>query len=492
MSRRAVVVGAGLAGLSAAMHLTAAGREVTVLERDQHVGGLAQRCVATGRSGAAYRLDTGPTVLTMPAILAEPFAALGERLERWLRLRPLDPAYRAHFADGTSLDLTADQDAMAARIARLAGADAARGYRRYVDWVSRLYDAEYDTFIDAQLGSPAALLTPSLARVVALRGFSRLQRQVARHFGDSRLQRAFGFQALYVGLAPRDALAIYAVISYMDLVAGVSYPEGGMAAVPEAMAAAAGAHGVRVHPGTEVTRVRRDTGRVTGVVARQGDSTVEWPCDELVVTLDAPAAMRLLGRRDRRVERRRHSPSCVVLAAGLTGAWRTAPDAHHSMHFGREWDPVFEDLAEGRPMRDPSWLLSLPSASSTGLAPLGGHVAHVLFPTPHLDTGIDWPGLRAGYCDHVIRTVERRYPGFASALDVQVWRTPDEWAGRGLAGGTPFSAAHTFAQTGPFRTGNLIEPGVVLAGASTTPGVGVPMVLLSGKLAARRLVGGDR
>ncbi|HRW19705.1 MAG TPA: phytoene desaturase family protein [Dermatophilaceae bacterium] len=480
---RAVVVGAGLAGLSAALHLAGAGRQVTVLERADAVGGLAARCEVTGASGAAYRLDCGPTVLTMPEILDDCFAAVGERRADRLALTRLDPAYRAHFADGTSLDLTSDPTTMARRIGELAGPAEADGYRRWVDWVTRLHDAEFEPFIAAQMGSPAAMLTPALAKVVALGGFSSLAARIERFFSDPRLQRCFSFQALYAGLAPQQARAIYAVIGYLDLVAGVWYPQGGMAAVPEAMAAAARASGVEIVTGVEVTGVRRAAGRVTGVVAAQGD----WPCDELVVTLDAPAALRLLGRHSRRVATRRHSPSCVVLAAGLTPQWRTAPQVHHSMHFGTAWHEVFDDLLGGRLMRDPSWLLSMPSATDPGAAPDGGHAAYLLFPTPNLDTMPSWERDRAAYAEHVVRTVERRYPGFADALDASRWLTPTEWAAQGLAAGTPFAAAHTVAQTGPFRTSNQVEPGVVLAGASTTPGVGVPMVLLSGRLAAQRL-----
>ncbi len=485
---RSVVVGAGLAGLAAAMHLAAAGREVTVLEREDRVGGLAAAAPVRGADGAAYRLDTGPTVLTMPALLARPFEDLGEDLADWVTLHRLDPAYRMHFADGSSFDVSADPPVMAERIAAFAGPRDAQGYLRWVDWVSRLYAAQFPTFIDADVDSVLRLVNPHLARVAALRGFGRLGRAVARFVADDRLRRVLSFQALYAGVSPARALALYAVIGYMDLVEGVSYPEGGMSAVPEAMAAAARAHGVQIVTDTAATGVTWRGGRAVEVHAGERS----WPCEELVVTLDAPAAYRLLGRDPAAVDSRRHSPSCVVLAAGLTARWRTAPTVHHSMHFGRAWDEVFDDLESGRVMRDPSWLLSVPSATSGGLAPDGGHVAYLLFPTPNLAKGPDavsWQRERGPYLEHILATVAAAgYPDFADALDESTLLTPADWAERGLAAGTPFAAAHTFGQTGPWRTPQRVAANVVLAGASTTPGVGVPMVLVSGRLAARRLL----
>ena len=189
---------------------------------------------------------------------------------------------------------------------------------------------------------------------------------------------------------------------------------------------------------------------------------------------------------------RRYSPSCVVLAAGVKAQW--SPAAHHTMHFGRAWSQVFDDLETGRLMRDPSFLVSLPTVTDPALAPAGSSAAYVLFPTPNLDHAhpLDWARLRGPYREHMLNTLESAgYRGFGGAIDAELLITPADWAGRGLGAGTPFSAAHTFAQTGPFRSPNTLGGNVVFAGSSTTPGVGVPMVLISGRLAAERLVGPD-
>ncbi|MGX1799823.1 FAD-dependent oxidoreductase, partial [Streptomyces albidoflavus] len=187
-----VVVGAGLAGLSAALHLLGAGRRVTLVERDTLPGGRAGRTDLGG-----YLVDTGPTVLTMPHLVEEAFAAVGARLADHLHLTELHPAYRAHFADGSRLDVHTRPEPMEEEIRRFASAREAAGYRRLRTWLERLYALQMRRFIDANFDSPLALLTPDLARLAALGGFGRMDAQVGRFIRDERLRRVFTFQALY-------------------------------------------------------------------------------------------------------------------------------------------------------------------------------------------------------------------------------------------------------------------------------------------------------
>src|SRR3954468_147859 len=253
-----VVVGAGLAGLSAAMRLAGAGRRVTLLEREAVPRGRAGLggAVPGGRAGlvelaapdgaGSYRFDNGPTVLTMPDLIADCFDALGEDLADWLALMPVTPLYRSFHPDGSRIDVHADPEAMAAELRSTCGPQEAAGFERYVDFVSRLYQYEMRDFIDRNIDSPFDLLTPNLARLAAIGGFRRLAPKVAQYLRDERTQKLFSFQAMYAGLSPYEALAIYAVIAYMDSVAGVFFPRGGMHAVPLAMAGAAEKHGVEI------------------------------------------------------------------------------------------------------------------------------------------------------------------------------------------------------------------------------------------------------
>jgi phytoene desaturase len=240
---------------------------------------------------------------------------------------------------------------------------------------------------------------------------------------------------------------------------------------------------------TSVAWLERIGSRVTAVRTTHGERI---KCDAVVLTPDLPVAYRLLGKAPRRVRPVRWSPSAVVLHAGTTRTWPAL--AHHTIFFGAAWDRTFTELTStGRLMSDPSLLVTQPTVGDSSLAPDGRHLNFVLAPAPNLETGpIDWARVGPAYRTELLRTLEARgLDGFEASIETSRLVTPQDWADMGMAAGTPFSAAHTFAQTGPFRPRNLVNgiENVVLAGCGTTPGVGVPPVLISGKLAAQRVAG---
>jgi phytoene desaturase len=479
-----VVVGAGLAGLSAALRLAGAGRKVTVLERESVPGG---RNGLLNKDG--YAFDTGPSVLTMPSLINDAFNCVGEDMKDWLELTPLTPLYRAFYADGSQLDVHANTGEMEAEIAKHISSDEAAGYRRYVDFVTKLYKYEMNDFIDRNIDSPLNLLTPNLARLIALGGFRKLSPKVNQFMKDPRLQKVYSFQAMYAGVSPQQALAIYAVIAYMDSVNGVFFPKGGMHAVPRALAAAAQKHGVVFKYNTTVTNVEVSNGRAKAVITESGE---RYECDAVILNPDLPVAYReLLGKSPVSIKRLKYSPSCVTLLIGSSKKYDFT--AHHNIHFGHSWDGVFDELIKKKQlMSDPSILVTIPTHDDPNLAPPGKHSYYVLFPTPNLDSNIDWTKQAGPYRDQMIKTIEERgYSGFGDAIETEVMTTPLDWKNQGMEMGAPFASAHTFFQTGPFRPRNMAQgiDNVVFAGSGTQPGVGVPMVLISGRLAAERIVG---
>ncbi|MFI2229076.1 phytoene desaturase family protein [Nocardia testacea] len=477
-----VVIGAGLAGLSAAIHLAGRGVTVTVVERAAVPGGRAARADI-----GDYRLDLGPTVLTMPDLIDEVFAAVGANTDDHLRLVPIDPAYRAHFADGRALDLHTGPEPMAEAITAFAGAREADGYLRLRHWLTRLYRTAFDHFIAANVDSPLSLLTPAAARLVLAGGLRRWDRAVADHLRDPDVRKLFTFQSLYAGVSPQRALAAYAVIAYMDTIGGVFFPLGGMRALPDALAAAALAAGVRFHYGTTAISTRRSGSRVQAVTTADGR---DIECDAVVVTTELHHAYRLLGHRSRRPRRPVAAPSAVVVHLGSDPAPHLA---HHSLLFGRAWRQTFDDiLGRGRLMRDPSLLVTRPTATDTLLAPPGRDLLSILAPAPNLSRApLDWDRLGPAYAEELVDTVSRRLPTPLTGVEILHVLTPADWAHQGMLAGSPFALAHTLSQTGPLRPANMIRglDNVVLAGGSTVPGVGVPPVLISGRLAADRVTG---
>ena len=477
-------MGAGLGGLSAALRLAGAGRKVTVIERELVPGGRNGLLVRDG-----YSFDTGPTVLTMPSLIQDALSCVSEDLKDWLELIPVDPLYRAFYHDGTHLDVHADTSRMQEEIATKIGSAEAAGYGKYVDFVTKLYKYEMNDFIDRNIDSPLNLLTPNLAKLVALGGFRKLAPKVNDYLKDPRTQKVYSFQAMYAGVSPQQALAIYAVIAYMDSVNGVFFPKGGMHAVPRALAGAAAKHGVIFKYGTSVTTIEKSNGRATAIITDSGERI---ECDALILNPDLPVAYReLLGETPRKVAHLKYSPSCVTLLVGTKKKYDHL--AHHNIHFGESWDGVFDELINKQTlMSDPSLLVTVPTYDDPTLAPKDRSSYYILFPTPNLDANIDWKREAPRYRDEMLRVMESRgYTGFTESIEVEEMTTPLDWQARGMERGAPFASAHTFFQTGPFRPHNMAKgfENVVFAGSGTQPGVGVPMVLISGRLAAERVVG---
>lgn len=508
-----VVVGAGLAGLAAALHLTGAGKKVTVLERDDTVGGRVGIYPVSDDDGTPlYDIDNGASVLTMPNLIEDALAAVGETFESTsprIELASLSPSYHTRYADGSHIDVYADADTMASEVTRACGPDEAAGYRRLRAWLESIFDAEFDRFIDSNFDSPLDLVsTPHALRdtvsLAALGGFGRLGPRVESFLKDERLRRVFTFQALYAGMAPAKALAVYGAIAHMDTSLGVYFPVGGMATIAAAMSDAITRNGGTVLTGAEVSKIDVKGRRARSVRSTDGR---EFECDALVLTPDLPVVDSLLddggvGRAGRRRGYSAVSPSAVVfhgtVPVSITRTWPST--SHHTIDFGAEWAATFARITarrgRGSLMSDPSLLITRPAVTDPGLrVERDGRICEpvsVLAPCPNLRSApFDWERLRDPYVRELQHELEKRGYHDMSSMRIDHIDTPRTWSDKGLIHGSPFSSSHVFRQTGPFRRKNLV-PGVdnvVLAGACTTPGVGVPTVLVSGRLAAERILG---
>lgn len=485
---RVVVVGAGLGGLSAACHLVGRGHEVLVVEREDVPGGRAGRWEPAG-----YQIDTGPSVLTMRGVLADTFAAAGADMDDHLRLAPLDPMYRATFAGGGTLMVRAGREAMTEEVRRECGSADAAGFARLCDWLERLYRVEQPGFIDRNFDSPLDLVRPlrPALELVRLGAFGRVAPTIDRFVTDDRLRKLFSFQSLYAGLSPFEALAVYCIITYMDTVEGVWWPEGGIHAVPRGLAAAVEKGGGEVRLGAPVERILRrrgSSGPVCGVRLASGERI---DADVVVANPDLPLVYRQLlpdTPMPRVARRGEYSPSCTLWLAAVRGELPEAA-AHHNIHFGGDWRGSFDALLHrGTRQPDPSILVCAPTATEAALAPPGGQVLYALEPTPNLDGRIEWGRERQGMRDSLVaRLGALGYP--VDDVVAERFVDPEDWERQGMERGTPFALSHRFLQTGPFRPGNVDRrvPGLVLVGSGTQPGVGVPMVLASGRLAAERV-----
>ncbi|MDQ2958701.1 MAG: phytoene desaturase family protein, partial [Actinomycetota bacterium] len=452
-SERIVIVGAGLGGLSAALRLAGAGRDVRILEANAEPGGLMGRWQSAG-----YTFDTGPTVLTMPELIDDALACVGESRSDWLQLDRLDPSYQAHYADGSTLRSYSDPARMADEVGQQCGAAEARGYLELVDYLRRLYLSEFDTFMDRNLDSVTDLIRPPAATLLRLGGLRSLDKVIGGFLADDRTRRLFTFQSMYAGVSPSQARALYGVISYLDSVAGVWFPRGGMHQVARALAGAASRHGVRIDYGSRVSRVLVSGGRARAVITEAGERI---PADVVILNGDLATAYRDLLPASvhpawlNRLSRPRYSPSALVWLVGSRGG--LPQPAHHSISFGAAWSRTFDEIiTEGRLMSDPSLLLSCPSVTDPSLAPAGGHSYYLLAPCPNTRTGrIDWATIGPRYVDELAGVLDRRgfdlHGAFSDGIETSRISTPADWAAAGSTAGSPFALAHTLGQTGPLR-----------------------------------------
>ncbi len=491
MAGPTAVIGAGLAGLATAIHLAAAGRDVIVLEAGSVPGG----CCGTATVGG-YRFDTGPSVLTMPEVLAETMGAAGADLDSWLPLAELDPYYRLAFPDGSQLDVRGGAERMAAEVRRLCGAAEAGRYLRFRRQLELLQAAEWGPFVTRDFGRLRAAAQPrALARLARLGALRRMDALARRYLTDERLIQAHTFQALYVGLDPARAPGVYAVIAYMDTIGGVYIPrQGGMHAVPRALADIAVKAGAQLCYGARAERVLASGTGVTGVALAGGELV---RADSVVVACDLPAAQRDLlppGAVGWRLRRPRFAPSALVMHFGLD---RPRPgQAHHTLHLGRDWAGTFGALTrrgDVQPGPDPSLLVTAPSHDPDA-APAGHATLSVLEPTANLRGGHDWATMTPRLRARLLARLERLGYGDLAAAPAELLVDPPGWAARGHTAGTPFGLDHRLTQTAWLRPGHRSArvPGLYFAGAGTTPGIGVPMVLVSGRLAAEAVLAGAR
>jgi phytoene desaturase len=400
--------------------------------------------------------------------------------------------YRACYEDGSELHVWHERERMVDEIRSLAGPADAAGFDRFCAWLDELYAVEMPAFIDRNIDSVTDLMRPlaPALRLVRLGGFGKLNRKVGSFFTDERIRRIFTFQSMYAGLAPYEALALYAVITYMDCVRGVFAPKGGMHECAAGLARAVGEAGATFRYDADVSRILLAAGThgaVRGIELVDGERII---ADAVVCNADLPVAYRTLlpGIDAPRVARRgRYSPSCLLWVAGVRGL-PSPRTRHHNIHFGGEWDSAFKALIhDGERMPDPSILVTMHSADDASLAPEGCSTMYALEPMPNLDGRIDWTSRGAELADDLRARVARL--GYPVDVEVEAVIDPQDWERAGMERGTPFALAHTFRQTGPFRPSNVDKraPGLVFTGSSTLPGVGVPMVLISGKLAAQRV-----
>lgn len=508
--RRVAIIGGGIAGLATAALLASRGHSVDLLDKNDDLGG---RVGSFERDG--FRFDTGASWYLMPEVFDHFFGLLGTSADEQLDLTVLDPSYRVFFEGSAEpLDLRPDAAYNRALFESVEPGSGA-AFDAYLRSAAETYDIALRRFLYSNFDSSATFLNSDVLRRSGKlsRLLTRsLSSHVAGQFSDNRLRQVLGYPAVFLGSSPDRAPSMYHLMSHLDLGDRVLYPQGGFSRLIEVIAQLARAHGARLHTGALATRILTDEGAgagrpaVTGVeyVARGERHTV--PADIVVGAADlhhletALLPQELQTHPEPVWRRRSPGPGAVLVMLGVRGRLDQLP--HHSLFFTSDWGSNFGAIfGPDRRIPDPASIyVCKPSQSDPTVAPDGCENLFILVPVPAdeeighggddgqgstaveraADAAIDQVAEWASIPDLRDRILVRHTVGPADfARDYNAWR------------GGALGLEHTLAQSAFLRPGNTSSKvdGLLYAGASTVPGVGLPMCLISAELVLKRLTG---
>lgn len=485
----AIVIGAGLGGLAAAMRLGAKGYRVTVLDRLDMPGGRAS---AIHRGG--FRFDLGPTIVTVPRLFRDLWAACGRDFDAEVDLRPLDPFYEIRFPDGSAFSARARAGDMRDEVARLAPADLP-GYDRFLAESETRYRFGFEDMGRRPMHRVSDLLRvlPTFARMRADRS---VHAHVARRVRDPRLRMALSFHPLFIGGDPFRVTSIYILVSHLERAFGVHYAMGGVGAIARAMARVVEDQGGEIRLGAEVAEITTRAGAATGVALGDGGHV---PAAVVVSNADPAHTYGTLlraGRKRRwtagRLGRARWSMGLFVWYFGTRGTRALWPGVgHHTILSGPRYEGLVRDVFQGRLAEDMSLYLHRPCVTDPTAAPPDGDAFYALAPVPHLGFagGPDWAALAEPFRRRVAAILENGpLPGLAPRVAESLVFTPNDFRDRYHSPhGCGFSIEPRILQSAWFRPHNISEEvrGLYLAGAGTHPGAGLPGVVASAEVIGR-------
>lgn len=495
MKQKLVIIGSGLGGLAAACVGAARGYDVSLYDKNPWLGGKAAVLEQDG-----FRFDMGPTILTVPSVLKRIFAEANRNMADYLDLRRLDPQWRCFFDDQTVLDLEENIPAMTERLKTYAGAESAAGYEKFQTLAKRLHSISEKFFfwrsvagLQDTIDIKANFNPGTLSDVMALRMGSSVAATIRSHVPDARVAQMLDHFTQYVGSSPYNSPAVLCSIAHMQTDEGIWYPMGGTRAVPEALMKLAQELGAKLYPNTDIAKINTSNGTVTGVTTAAGDVIA---ADYVISNMDSVRTYHELldtpvQERFDRDWQREAACSGVVLYLGLNKAYDHL--LHHNFVFSKDPHEEFDWIYnKGEPAPDPTAYLAATTRTETATAPAGGEALYVLVHTPYLRPHHDWSKMLPDYRRVIIDKLKRTagMPDLEQRITFEQVLTPQDIHDRyKVLNGAIYGLASHGKYLGAFKPGNRSPyvKGLYLAGGAAHPGPGMPMVMMSGWIAADTL-----
>ena len=483
---RAIVIGAGLGGLSAAMRLGAKGYAVTVLDRLDRTGGRGSSIEQDG-----HRFDLGPTIVTVPDVFERLWAECGRDFHNDVDLRPLEPFYEVRWPDGTKFSACSDDEKMLAEVAKLSPNDV-KGFQKFLKDSHARYVVGFEGMVAKPMHRAweTIKVLPTFARLRADRSIYGL---AASRVKNEKLRMALSFHPLFIGGDPTHVTSIYALVAHLEKTYGVHYAMGGVQAIADAMADVVRAQGGVIEQNVTVDEIVIKDGAAKAVRLEDGS---ERDAPLIVSNADAGHTYSHLLRNhkkrrwtERKIARKRWSMGLYVWYFGTKGtADKWADVGHHTIANGPRFKGLLKDIfMRGKLSDDMSLYIHRPCVTDPTAAPEGDDTFYVLSPVPHLnwDNPVDWEKEEPIYRAKVAAEVEKIIPGFQDHISTETVFTPETFRERYLSPhGSGFSLEPRILQSAWFRPHNVSEEakGLYLVGAGTHPGAGLPGVVSSSEV----------
>jgi len=482
MKNKLFIIGGGMGGISAGLYLSKSDFEIHIFETNSTLGGRANILDLDG-----FIFDTGPSLLNYPWVFDDLYKFIGTSLNEELELQKIDPAIKYYWPDGETFQLSSDLTKLSQECIRLDSRDGI-GLLNFLSDARKKYSVSFDNLVTQNTQSPLKwFFSAGLRNILKLGLFRSMESQLNLHFKNKKIIEAFGSYAMYLGGAPHDLPGIFSILPFGELEYGLWLPKGGMYKLVESLEKSLVKQGVIIHKNTKVKNIIKEKNHVRGITLINDEKLY---CDQIISNVDLPTTMNKL-LEDKKFKSPKMTPGVITYYLGINKKLDNLE--HHSVFFPKNTKFAYEEIMKNNNIpEDIPFYISVASNNDPSLAPKNKSGVFILIPVPLKNKDYAWDKMSEQLLSKVLLRL-RKHRIIINNEDIINKETisPKKWEDLfGLHMGSAFGASHNLFQVGPFRNSNKSKKykNLFFVGASTTPGTGLPMCVLSGKMVAERVL----